>query len=517
MQGYATSGCIRKALKTLNFMRNVPGKPTVYDYSALIHCNLKSEYVMLEELVEVYVGMKRFGLYPNASTFNTLLNGMISHRKTRDAFVIAQEMYLAYALSVFKYMLRFNYFPSEPTFNLLIVSLSKAGIMHEAYYVFSFALEKGYFRGAHSHNPILWALCKSGQSYTALALFYSFKKKGCGHNVCSYVALVYGFSRERLWKKAFRCLSEMQTVSYKPNVRTYTAVVKFLCVDGRIQEALSLLDKMEKEACDPDLITYNIVLHELHHQSKVAEIYELVSVIDQKGLYPDPFTHSALVGGLLRAGLCKENIEEALELFDCVEWDTNGPDLVSFNTVLSAACHQGNSPVVQKILDEMDYEVVNLNAVSSTGLIQYFDTVGKILECLKLLEFGSCDVEWSFSHYSNFQYTNEHPLQESVTRNGTPGNDQLLSLLLRNMYRQGLKPDAVTFGSLIYGLGKEGNITVAHKLWEQMTGNGITPNIAIYNTITEAMSDRGKFQDIIVLLKEMAMEGVNLMKFLLRF
>ncbi|XP_058200709.1 pentatricopeptide repeat-containing protein At5g16640, mitochondrial-like [Rhododendron vialii] len=364
LQGNATSGCIRKALETLNFMRNVPGKPTVNNYNALIRCNLKSEYVMLEDLVEVYVGMKRFGLYPNASTFNTLLNGMISHRKTRDAFFIAQEMcargfvhsftmfskllkktlesrYLAYALSVFKSMLRFNYFPSEPTFNLLNVSLSKAGIMHEAYYVFSVALEKGYFRGAHSYNPILWALCKSGQSYTALELFYSFKKKGCGHNVCSYTALVYGFSRERLWKEAFRCLREMQTVSYKPNVRTYTAVVKFLCVDGRIQEALSLLDKMEKEACDPDLITYsyNIVLHELSHQSRVAEIYELVSVIDQKGLYPDPFTHSALVGGLLRAGKIGMSMKLLLDIISkrCTM------DTVMYNSCFNIICHENKS------------------------------------------------------------------------------------------------------------------------------------------------------------------------------
>ncbi|KAH7850611.1 hypothetical protein Vadar_000449 [Vaccinium darrowii] len=182
--------------------------------------------------------------------------------------------------------------------------------------------------------------------------------------------------------------------------------------------------------CDPDLITYNIVLCELSHQSRVAEISELVRVIDQKGLYPDPFSHSALVGGLFKAGeiemstkllldiisrgctvdtvmyniclniichknkssdslfvmrnmieigfksnnvthntilkgLCKENIDEALELFDCVEWDVNGPDLVSFNTVLSAAYHQGNSPSVEKILDRMDFEGVRRNAVSS--------------------------------------------------------------------------------------------------------------------------------------------------------
>ncbi|KAL7163020.1 hypothetical protein ACSBR2_039175 [Camellia fascicularis] len=40
-----------------------------------------------------------------------------------------------------------------------------------------------------------------------------------------------------------------------------------------------------------------------------------------------------------------------------------------------------------------------------------------------------------------------------------------------------------------------------------MIESGITPSVSIYNTILEAMSKRGKFGDIIMLLKEMVMEG----------
>ncbi|KAL6985359.1 hypothetical protein U1Q18_018734 [Sarracenia purpurea var. burkii] len=160
MQGYAASGCIAKALQTLNSMKKVPGKPTVYDYNSLMHCYLKSKYVSLEELANVYTGMKRFGPNPNASTFNTLLSGMLSHENIKDAFVIAEEMcicgfvpsftflskllkksmksgYLIDAVSILKFMLRLLYIPTEPTLNLLIICLSKAGMIPEAYFVFS--------------------------------------------------------------------------------------------------------------------------------------------------------------------------------------------------------------------------------------------------------------------------------------------------------------------------------------------------------------------------------------------
>ncbi|KAI8568883.1 hypothetical protein RHMOL_Rhmol02G0235100 [Rhododendron molle] len=287
-----------------------------------------------------------------------------------------------------------------------------------------------------------------------------------------------------------------------------------------------LLDIISK-GCTMDTVMYNICFNIICHENKSSDSLSLMMNMIETGFKPNNVTYNTIL-----KGLCKEIIEAALELFDCLEWDRNGPDLVSFNTVLSAAYHQGNSPIVQKILARMEYEGVNVNAVISTCLIQYFDTVGKIPECLKLLE--AMMLNGPFPTIVNFNtlmrilcknrllgmahrvfkcLKSTRLLPDLITYNILirasirEGNDQLLSQLLRDMYIQGLKQDAVTFGSLIYGLCKEGNITVARKLWEQMTGNGITPNIAIYNTIMEAMFHTVKFRDIIMLLKEMAMEG----------
>ena len=71
MQNLAKScGGITKALQAFCLMRT--GKPTVYDYNSLVNCYLKSENVCLHDLSDLYTEMNTLGLYPNATTFNTL-------------------------------------------------------------------------------------------------------------------------------------------------------------------------------------------------------------------------------------------------------------------------------------------------------------------------------------------------------------------------------------------------------------------------------------------------------------
>ncbi|KAK8595733.1 hypothetical protein V6N12_064244 [Hibiscus sabdariffa] len=83
-------------------------------------------------------------------------------------------------------------------------------------------------------------------------------------------------------------------------------------------------------------------------------------------------------------------------------------------------------------------------------------------------------------------------------------SDMLLHNLRRNSYselhigfsksvrrgetkRQKLKPDVFTYGSFISGLCKEGKISAALQMWNQMLERGIVPSVAIFNTLLHAM------------------------------
>ncbi|TYG87174.1 hypothetical protein ES288_A13G192400v1, partial [Gossypium darwinii] len=364
MQSYAISGEFSNAFSTLNLMKNIDGKPT-------------SKNACWQELVEMYTGMKRFGFPLVASTFNTLLNGMLLLGDLKHAIFIVEEMYrihfvpsftslsktfklavkvgnLLDGLLVFELMLRYDYHLTEPTLNKFILILCDAGMVSDACFVFSILLRKSYVYSVYCYNPILWALCKTGRSYTALQLFYLMKKKGFVHNVCSYTALIYGFCREGLQDNVFQWLDFVQSNGYKPKVITYTIIVKFLFDNGKFEEAMDFVSKMEREGCNPDLLTYN--------------------VMDQKGLSPNSYSYAALYGGLLKIGKVGDACELLLDIFSNgtadvaavellyhFEWDVNGPDAVTFNAILSTACRLGNSAIIQRILYPMRYEDMKLN------------------------------------------------------------------------------------------------------------------------------------------------------------
>nr|GMD43238.1 pentatricopeptide repeat-containing protein At1g62910-like [Ipomoea batatas] len=206
MQGYAASGCIKKAFEVLYAMRCVSGKPTVHDYNSLLYFHMKSKVVVIDELGEIYLGMKRFGPSPNAITFNTMLNGMVSLGRLRDGILIAKEMFesgflpsftalskllkksfilgsLEDTLSLFVFMLRLGYVPTEPSLRKLILALCKVGRVPEAYQVLSVLISKDCFqdqllRDMHQQRlgpyifmcGLIYRFCKEGKLTSDLQL-----------------------------------------------------------------------------------------------------------------------------------------------------------------------------------------------------------------------------------------------------------------------------------------------------------------------------------------------------------
>ncbi|KAG9439072.1 hypothetical protein H6P81_019237 [Aristolochia fimbriata] len=319
------SDFLRRALSTLNLVGDIFGKPTVYDYNAVLYNYLNSKDACAGEAFKLLDDMESVGIYPNALTFNILLNGFVKLDQLETTLFIAERMCksrfkpsfsslmklfkkslrsstLLHSFNVMEFMLRLEYMPTERSSNLLIYDLCGVGKVSEAYFVFSILTAKGFFPTVYTYNPILLGLCKAGQSFVALAFLTSLKKKGLTANVYTFTALVYGFSMEGLYDEAYWILNKMQAEACKPNVVTFTTIIKFLCDDGKVAEALSVLDTMEVGECHADLITYNVVLHALFSNCNFSKACEIVEIMDRKGFRPDYFTFSVVVGGLLKTG-----------------------------------------------------------------------------------------------------------------------------------------------------------------------------------------------------------------------
>ncbi|XP_024997075.1 pentatricopeptide repeat-containing protein At1g63070, mitochondrial-like [Cynara cardunculus var. scolymus] len=492
MQNLTRSGSIGKALEIFHLMRNVSGKPTVYDYNSLINCYLKSNKVGLHDLCGLYFEMKRVELHPNASTFNTFLKGLSLLGESKVAISVIVEMCnygftpsfsclsnllkkcldsmeLVDGLRVLDLMLGLNYIPTEPKVILLINSLSRCGMTRDACVVFFKLLEIGNFQSPYVYNPILWSLCKSDQISGALAFFCSLKKKGLVHNVCSYTALVYGFGQKGLFKEASGCLRIMEVDGgCYPNIKTYTTIIKCLCDGGRIKEALCALGEMEKKGFDPDIVTYNIILRALSHKNLVLEIYNLYHTIYQKGLSPDNYTATAF-SGLLKRG----NIGIALNLLRDIVSSDSDVDVAVYNVYLHCLFRAREFKESLFMISCMEKDGIKPNNITFNTILKGIceeKTVDKALEFFER-------VEWPGKRPDMVSFNTV--LSVACKR----GDSIMVQTVLNLMEDEGVKLNVVGFTCLMQYFCNIGNINDCLKLFEHMISHGPHPSMVTINTL----------------------------------
>ncbi|KAJ8512696.1 hypothetical protein OPV22_003130 [Ensete ventricosum] len=347
--------------------------------------------------------------------------------------------------------------------------------------------------------------------------------------------------------------------------------------DGKLKEALGILETMGKEGCPPDLVTFNVLLHALCGHNAITEAHNFIQIMEEKRCLLDQFSWCALAGGLLRAGLvensicllqkiilmvnqavdvvtwdiyfhslcCNNNVKnvldmaermiekgftpttftyniilkglckgQALEFLDSFARGGNGPDLISFNTILSTACKQEDSSMIRRVLTRMDIEGFNLDIVGMTCLMQYFSKAGWLSESFRLVKYmilhghlpstitcnvllhGLCKKGFLAHAYRIF-----HEFKSMKTFPDTTSYNILIhasirkadysstKCLLTDMYHEGLLPDATTYGSLCYGLCRKGSISAAVCLEPWMLESGRTYLVTFFSVSIKLIYD----------------------------
>ncbi|KAJ8471909.1 hypothetical protein OPV22_026252 [Ensete ventricosum] len=172
----------------------------------------------------------------------------------------------------------------------------------------------------------------------------------------------------------------------------------------------------------------------------------------EKGFTPTTFTYNIIL-----KGLCKgQNTDEVLEFLNSFARGGNGPDLISFNTILSSACKQGDSSMIRRVLARMAVEYFNLDIVGMICLMQYFSKDGRLSESFKLVK------------KANYSST---------------------KCLLTDLYHDGLLPDATAYGSLCYGLRRKGSISAAVCLEPWMLESGRTYLVNFFSVSIKLIYD----------------------------
>ncbi|WOH13874.1 hypothetical protein DCAR_0933387 [Daucus carota subsp. sativus] len=161
-------------------------------------------------------------------------------------------------------------------------------------------------------------------------------------------------------------------------------------------------------------------------------------------------------------------------------------DIVTFNTAIHSCCH----------LNTLDYAFSLLAGIIKSGWVPAVFTYNTLIQGLlsqdRPLEAGDL-----FKKLIRFQEIQPNVVMYNTIIDGLckTSNTSMALKLSRKMENIGCRPNTVTYTSIIDSLCKEGRVDHALDLVSEMTHKGISPDVITYNRLFQGLCTSGRWED----------------------
>ena len=203
--------------------------------------------------------------------------------------------------------------------------------------------------------------------------------------------------------------------------------------------------------------------------------------------------YNALLNFIGHAGY----VEEVLIVLEDMKSEGPVPDVVTYNTAISVVGKTGDAETAKLLFDEMLQFGIKptertfgaiLNACAKVGDAQSAKTIFNRIE-----KFG---IKPNVVIYTSFI--------DALIRNGEEASLSLAFQVADDMRNLGLFPSEVTYGCLLNGCEKIGDVPRAFALYKQACAEGILPSDEMHNILINVCTRNGKLDEALDLVKSTA-------------
>lgn len=302
--------------------------------------------------------------------------------------------------------------------------------------------------------------------------------------------------KAELYKEALRIKDDMRYLGLPVSATLYVALLRALSNNDvgkrnkpkdRLIRTCRLFEEMLNQDIDPPPAAYHILIvaaaRANQHDLAAKTFEELVDT----GVTPTRITFETALDSMAKSGM----ISQALDTFLSMKKSGLAPRKVSYNALLSA-CANAPQPRIREafeIFEEMQAdETITPDRSTYSLLIDVACKAGKpemAFEAFSKMRESDVDVQVGtlnrLIHATGLNAKEDETSFEAVLE------------LYEAMKRLGVKPDAITYGSLISTCAKAREASVAIDLYEEMRKEGVEPNRILFNVLINALgrSNRG--------------------------
>ncbi|XXG79615.1 hypothetical protein AAC387_Pa09g0647 [Persea americana] len=258
----------------------------------------------IKEAIEAFERMSKYGLEPQLSDFNRLID------------TISKSKHVKRAHEIFDDMKKKRFSPDLKTYTILLEGLGQERNLLKMMEVYREMKDEGFQPDAVTYGILINAYCKAMNYEEAINLFHEMEAKNCPPTPHIYCTLINGLGSNKRLNDALKFFELSKASGFAPEIPTYNAVVGSYCCAMQFEDAFRVVEEMKKCGVGSNSRTYDVIIHHLikarKTKGRLDKAMKVWKQMNDKGVLPCMHMFSALINGL-----CDENrLEEACNYFE---------------------------------------------------------------------------------------------------------------------------------------------------------------------------------------------------------
>eukprot|EP00210_Caulerpa_lentillifera_P000292 g285.t1 len=421
-----------------------------------------------------------------------------------------------------------------------------------------------------TYATLLKLCARVSLTFDAMDILEEMRNKGLRPSVVSYNTVIDGITKDKnLSNKEVLVLHTKITHAMKKegiqqNTRTFNSLMRIALRLGSLNKAIEAFNQMKVLKLQPSEVTYGTLIkcyEKLGNSSKGKEYLkpclDLFEECEQNGLKMGSEGYTSLLSACAKA----PNIKEALRVWDKIQKEKIKPKTYLFNAMINACVCGGDDDKAVELFEAMKKKRLKPDGTTYATMIKCFEKFGDpsfadsyLKLCFDLYE--ECNQAGRRMDAEGMIEKNVKPdvfLYNALIHACSCSGDKNKAIeIFEAMKKEGLKPNAITFGTLIKCYGKLGdpsegndaylkpcldlfeecgksgfnltiegytslltacanasNLDMALKIWSKIARKSVKPSVSLYNAMINACVCGGDKNKAITAFAELKKRGLK--------
>lgn len=496
------NGVVYEALDLLENMLLSELEPNVVTWSAVIGGFSSNAYDV--ESVELFARMVGAGVAPDARTLASVLPAC------------SRMKWLFVGKELHGYIVRHELFSNGFVANALVGMYRRCGDMKSAFKIFS----KFARKCAASYNTMIVGYLENGNVGKAKELFYQMEQEGVERDRISWNCMISGHVDNFMFDDALMLFRDLLMEGIEPDSFTLgsilTGFADMTCIrQGKEIHSIAIVKGLQSnsfvggalvemyckcndiiaaqmafdEISERDTSTWNALISGYARCNQIGKIRELVERMKSDGFEPNVYTWNSILAGLVE----NKQYDLAMQLFNEMQVSSLRPDIYTVGIILAACSklatiHRGKQVHAYSIRAGYDSD-----AHIGATLVDMYAKCGSIKHCYQV--------------YNKISNPNLVCHNAMLTAYAMHGHGEEGIVIFRRMLDSRVRPDHVTFLSVLSSCVHAGSIKIGYECFYLMETYNITPTLKHYTCMVDLLSRAGKLDEAYQLIKNMPMEA----------